>query len=242
MPNTNDLLVLICGLAGSGKSASLRNMTNQDKWVYLNTESGKKLPFKNKFKSFNITNPYQVFEAFDHFTNKDTNNDGIIIDSITFLMDLFESTQVLTAADTRDAWSKYAQYFKTLMQDKVVKYPKPVIMNAHILDTYNEKSMEYVSTVPVKGSLKNTGIEAYFSTIIYAKKMPVSELENFNSPLLNITEEEKELGYKHVFQTRPTKETTGQKIRSPMGLWDKNMTYIDNDCDKLIQRLREYYS
>ena len=56
----NDQLVLICGISGTGKSASLRNITNQENWLYLNTEAGKRLPFRNKFRDggYRITDPY----------------------------------------------------------------------------------------------------------------------------------------------------------------------------------------
>lgn len=40
MSDTNDQLILIGGLSGSGKSASLRNIKNQEKWYYVNTEAG----------------------------------------------------------------------------------------------------------------------------------------------------------------------------------------------------------
>lgn len=45
MPNTvepvdNTQLVLVTGYSGAGKSASLRNIPNQEKWLYLNSESG----------------------------------------------------------------------------------------------------------------------------------------------------------------------------------------------------------
>lgn len=98
MSETNDQLVLICGYSATGKSASLRNIKNQEKWMYLNTEAGKRLPFKNKFWSLRIDDPYQVYEAFEHGTgNPDV--EGIIVDSLTFLMDMFETQYVLTAAN-----------------------------------------------------------------------------------------------------------------------------------------------
>jgi len=37
---SNDNLVLVCGVSGSGKSASLRNLPNPEGVMYLNTESG----------------------------------------------------------------------------------------------------------------------------------------------------------------------------------------------------------
>ena len=36
----NNQLVLVNGVSGSGKSASLRNIKNQEDWLYMNTESG----------------------------------------------------------------------------------------------------------------------------------------------------------------------------------------------------------
>ena len=44
-----------------------------------------------------------------------------------------------------------------------------------------------------------------------AKKMPLTELEDYKSDLLSITEEDEMLGYKHVFQTRLTKTTVGEE-------------------------------
>lgn len=160
MSDTNDQLVLIAGESGTGKSASLRNLLNQEKWLYLNCESGKRLPFKNKFQAHKITDPYQVYEGFDYATSKPAEFDGIIIDTLTFLLDMYESVYIANAANGQKAWGEFAQYFKNLMQDKVVKFNKPVIILAHTLMVYDEKTMDMRSSVPVKGSLKNNGIEA----------------------------------------------------------------------------------
>jgi hypothetical protein len=59
--------------------------------------------------------------------------------------------------------------------------------------------------------------------------------------LLTITDAEKEDGVKYVFCTRITKETAGSKMRSAMGLWNRNELYIDNDMDLVFKRLRAYY-
>ena len=58
--------------------------------MYLNTEAGKRLPFPNKFKSFKISDPYQVYEGFDHATAHPEQFNGIVLDSLTFLMDMYE--------------------------------------------------------------------------------------------------------------------------------------------------------
>ena len=237
---TNDQLVLVAGFSSTGKSASLRNIKNQEKWLYLNTEAGKRLPFKAGFQQHRITDPYQIYEAFDFGTDNPEIH-GIILDSLTFLLDMYETQYVLNASNTMKAWGDFGQFFKVLMQEKVTKFSKPVIITAHVKDELDEKAMEIKTSVPVKGSLKNNGIEAYFSTVVAAKRMTIKDLSGYSSSLLTITEEDKDLGYKHVFQTRPTKNTVGERIRSPMGLFDKSQTYMDNDVQILLDHLKEFY-
>lgn len=237
---TNDQLILIVGYSSTGKSASLQNIRDQEKWLYLNCEAGKRLPFKNKFESHRIEDPYQVHEAFDHGTNN-ASIKGIIVDSVTFLMDMYETQYVLPAANTMKAWGDFAQYFKVLMQQKVTAFSKPTIITAHVKDELDEKAMEMKVSVPIKGALKNNGVEAYFSTVVAAKKIAIKDLEKFGNSMLNINDDERELGYKHVFQTRPTKTTTGERIRSPMGMFTKEETYIDNDAQILLDHLDEFY-
>lgn len=237
----NDQLILLSGFSGEGKSASLRNIRNQERWMYLNTEAGKRLPFKNSFESYRITNPYQVHEAFDFATQNLDKYDGIILDSLTFLMDMYETQYVLYATDTQKAWGDFAQFFKILMT-KVAIFNKPVIITAHLKDELDTKAMEMKTFVPIKGSLKNNGIEAYFSTVIAAKKMDVTALADYKNPLLTITDEEQILGYKHVFQTKPTKSSVGLRIRSPMGMFDTAHTFIDNDAQVVLDFLHKFYN
>lgn len=240
MSHNNEHLVLICGLSGAGKSAALRNLPNPEGVMYLNCESGKKLPFPSKFQQFTITDPKQVFEAFDH-ADKTPTIHTIVIDSLTFLMDMFESVYVLTAQDTMKAWSNYQQFYKTLMQQYVAKSKKNVIFTAHVLNILNENEMVVETRVPVKGALKNTGVEAYFSTVVTARKVNLSVLKDYDNPLLVITEEDRALGYKYVFQTKITKDTVAHRIRSSMGMWTTAETFIDNDAALLLQRLHQYY-
>ena len=134
----NDQLVLISGESGTGKSASLKDIRNQEKWFYMNCESGKRLPFKNKFRQEVITNPNQVLEYFDQCIEHQDKLDGIVIDTITFLMDMYESKLVLPAKDTMKGWSNYQQFFKKIMQEKIPLFRKPVIILAHTRDTLDE--------------------------------------------------------------------------------------------------------
>jgi hypothetical protein len=236
----NDQLVLIGGESGTGKSVSLQNLPNPTKVMYLNCEAGKRLPFKNKFQTFIVKDPYQVHEAFDFAQNSD-DVETIVIDTVTFMMDMFESQYVLPSTQTMQAWGHFAQFFKTLMQDKVASSDKSVIMLAHTREDLDEKTMTMKTAVPIKGSLKNNGVESYFSTFVATKKMSIKDLQPYGSDLLNITEEEEMLGFKHVFQTKLTKQTIGERIRAPIGLFTVAETYMDNDAAMLLSRLKNFY-
>jgi hypothetical protein len=239
----NDNLVLICGSSAAGKSAALRELQDQPGVVYLNCESGKKLPFANKFQSFTITDPYQVHEAFDAIADGKLGKvHTVIIDSVTFLMDMYESNYVLGSKDTMKAWGEFAQYFKKLMQDKVANCTANVLVTAHTLTILNESEMAMETKVPIKGSLKNNGVEAYFSCVVAAKKVNIKALKGYGSDLLDITEEEEALGFKYVFQTKLTKDTVNERIRSPMGLFNTSETFMDNDVQKLLNHLHAYYA
>ena len=89
----------------------------------------------------------------------------------------------------------------------------------------------------------NVGIESFFSTVISTKKMSLEKLDDkvAKSKLYKITEEEKDLGFKYVYQTRLTKDTVNERVRSPMGMWEPKETYIDNNLQNVINRLHEYY-
>ncbi len=239
----NDQMVLIGGLSGKGKSAALRNIRNQNKWIHINCEAGKRLPFKNEFIPARVDEPYQVYGyVADAIANPD-HVDGIAIDSSTFMMDMFESQYIFGQHDTQKGWGEYAQFWKNLMQDKLVKFGKPVIIIAHVLEAYDESSLSIKKSVPIKGALKNQGIEAYFSTVVEATTIPLKDLKDkdYDSDLLHISEDEEDLGFKYVFQTRLTKETIGTRIRSPMGMFNKKQTYIDNDAQLLLDHLHKFY-
>lgn len=241
-PAVNDNLILIAGKSATGKSLSLMGLKNQEGVLYLNTESNKKLPFRSNFIEKNVTDPYQIYEAF--IWAEDTAQDHvhtIVIDSLTYMMDQFESLHVLPSTNTMKAWGNYAQFFKNLMNQYVAKSTKNVIFTAHTLDVINEAEMISETLVKVKGSLMNTGIESYFSTVVATKKMGLKKLEPYGSNLLNITEDEAMLEFKYVYQTKLTKDTVNERIRSPLAMWSTPETFTDNNVALVIDRLHEYY-
>lgn len=238
---TNDHLVLVCGKSATGKSASLMGLENPEGVMYLNCEAGKKLPFRSKFKQYTITDPHQVFEAFDAAEGM-ADVHTIVIDSLTYLLDMYESVYVLSAANGMQAWGQFAQYFKNLMQQYVAKSTKNVVFTAHTSDTLNEAEMLMETKVPVKGSLKNNGVESYFTVVLASKKVPLKTLKDYKSDLLTITPEEEALGFKYVFQTKITKDTVNERLRGPLGLWSNQETYIDNNMQLVLKRLKDYYA
>lgn len=237
----NDNLVLVVGKSASGKSASLKDMEKPEGVMYLNCESGKKLPFKSKFKQYIVSDPMQILEAFDAAEGMPDVH-TIVVDTLTYMMEMYESQYVLKSANTMQAWGQYHQYFKELMQQKVANSTKNVIFLAHTADSYNESEMVTETKVPVKGALKNNGVESYFSLVIAAKKIPLKVLKDYQNKYLNITAEDEALGFKHVFQTRLTKETVADRLRGPMGMWDQQETYIDNNIAFVMERINEFYS
>lgn len=238
----NDNLMLICGEAIAGKSASLAYLDNPEGVMYLNCESGKKLPFADKFKKFTITDPYQIYEGFTAAEDMpDVHN--ITVDSSTFMMDMFVSVHIIGSADTMKGWANYAEFYRNLMQQYVAKSTKNVIFTAHVESILNEATMTMEKKVPVKGQLGKNGIEAFFSCIVTARKMTLEALEPYHNPLLVITEDDELLGFKHVYQTRLTKETVGERgMRAPMGMWERKETFIDNSAQLVLNRLKDFYA
>lgn len=237
------MLLLVAGTAASGKSSSLRNLRNPEKVLYLSSESNKPLPFRDKFKKLQggLNNPNDVFQLFDMF-EKDPNLDTIVIDSITFLMDMFESMNVLTSSNQMSGWSSYQQYFKKIMQEYVAKSQKNWIFLAHNAEELKPNGeMKYY--VPVKGALAKNGLEAYFSLVVYARRVPIKELTKleYDPEILHITPRDEAVGYKHVFQLDVTKDLADSRIRSPLGCFNPNQIFMDNDVQLLLDHLENFY-
>ena len=186
-------LICVVGQSASGKTSSLRGLDEQEKVLYLGCESGKGVNFPNKFKKKVITEPLSemigdnsyIRQAGAHPEKFNT----IVIDSLTFLMRMFEIKYVKTATNTMQAWGLYGDFFDNLLNQEIPKLPQNVIITAH---TFND--------------------------IVACKKVPISELEKYQNDLLHITEDDRDLGYKHVIQTRLTKETRNERIRSEVTL------------------------
>lgn len=237
--------VLICGESGSGKSFALMNMRDQEGVLYINCEGGKPLPFKNKFKRITIDDPIEIFDLLDQVNDDTTGRfHTIIIDTISFMMNRYESVHVIGAANTMGAWGAYGQFFPNLIYNYVSTGKVFVVMLGHLDAVLNEDTGRIDYSVPVKGALKKNGLEAYFTTVINCRKLSLKDIfkEAKEGACLTVTNRDKNLGYMHVFQTRTVKDTVGDRIRSPWALFSDSETYINNDVQIVIDRLMKYYA
>lgn len=236
----NKNIVLIMGKPNTGKSTSLMNLHNQDKMVYLNTDL-KELPFKSRFlKNVEVSDALDVL-AYINEIEQSPQVEGAVLDTITFLMSMYERQYVNGATNVQKAWGDYGIFYKEFIH-AIKAGTKDYAILAHEDTFLNEQSMQMESRVPVKGSVGKIGVEADFTTILSTKQMPIKKLEGHENDLLHITDAEREDGFKYVFCTRVTKESIGEKMRSAIGLWKREELYIDNDLNQVFNRLKQYYS
>ena len=229
---------MVMGKPNTGKSASIRNIAN-DRNCYLNTDL-KELPVKGKFLADIMVS--DSMEIFDYLQEIEGNQDvdGAVLDTLTFLMAMYERQYVVNSSNTQKAWGDYGNYYRELIHTIKAGSKNYVIM-AHEDTFLNEQTAQMESRIPIKGSVGKVGAEADFSIILNTQQVPIKKLEAYQNDLLHITDEEREDGVKYVFCTRINKENLGGKMRSPIGLWKREELYIDNDVSLVFQRLKEYY-
>lgn len=240
MLNTaNKNIVLVMGKPTTGKSFSLYGLRDRDDIAYLNTDL-KELPFRSKMQEIAVTNPVHVLDFVQQIEQTDSITGGVL-DTVSFLMEQFETQYIAGAADGRKAWGEYAQFYRRFIH-AIKAGTKPYAILAHEKDVLNEKEMVMEQAVPVKGAVGKLGVEADFTTILGTRKISISEAEKWQNDLLTVTEDDEERGYCYVFQTRTTKDCIGAKYRAPVDLFSKQELYINNDLDLVFKRLADYYS
>ena len=236
----NNLIIAVCGLAGSGKSDSLQHIPNQQDWLYLNCETNKPLPFAHKFKEFVIKNPSDLKKMIHVGTTNDKCK-GIIIDTLTSALDMQEMHAKRTAADdTYRVWDNYRSYILDIFQQGVANCNKPIIFLCHVEMTKDIRGRSKLA-IAVKGSTSDRGIESFFTNILYSDYVELNDLEGHENPYLKITEDEKIDEGKYVFQTRKTSTGVGLNIRQTRDLWSRKETYIDNNIVHVINKIKAKY-
>lgn len=233
-------LVLITGESGTGKSTSLYKIKDHRSVLYLNCEGLKQVPFKNDFRTAQITDPYQIPDLINA-ANDQPNIEYIVIDTLTYLLDMFVSLYVNNAKDTFKAWRDMQEYFKDLVYVRFANSNKNILVLAHTEVIFDEAKGTISCKVPVPGGLKKKSIESWFNNIVSTKVMSLHQLNSYKNDYLNITEDNLIDEYKYVFQTRKTKDTKHEMMRGPLYMWTRDETFIDNDVVVLMDKLDKMY-
>lgn len=245
----SDNALLVVGDPGSGKSSSMLHL-DQPSTAYFSFEGNKRLPYRHNFKYIRIKNILDTYSLLQKAIDAPTIN-TIVFDTISAMMDMYETQVIVNSADTRTAWGDYAQFWRTLVYSYFAQTDKNIICLGHqkIITLDNGTN---VKRVPVKGSLAGSGLEMYFTLITLATKVPISIFAEQNddgslkyeNDLLTISEREKGMGTKYVYQTLPTANDQLTAIRSleqpDRFMWDINETFIDNNVMHYITRTNEY--
>lgn len=235
----NNLAIAVVGGAGGGKTASLRNIPNQNKWLYINCEVNKPISFPNNFKEIVSTSSKQFMQALATGI-KNVKCEGIIIDTFTSVLDMQEMHGKKTAEDGFKAWDAYRDFVLNTFQQYVANCNKPLIVLCHSELGKDARGRSAVQ-IAVKGSMSNRGIESFFTNIVYADCIDVDELEEYSNDCLTITDDEKADEVKYVFQTRKAGSGVTLPIRQTLNMWKRNEAFIDNDVMLVINRIKQTY-
>jgi len=233
-------VVLVMGIPSSGKTTSLRNLKNPEGVLYLNFD-GKGLPFKNKFKELKVEDVARTLDYLDEVSERDDIH-TVILDTLTYMMDQYETQYVVYSSNTQKAWGDYGQFFKQVLH-KCKTSGKNVIVLAHSDTVMNETEMVLETKVPIKGAVGRRGAEAEFELILSTKKVALKKLEYLGkTPLLQPEPTDEQFGFKYVFQTMIDKDTMNEKMRAPLGFWKyPEEKYINNDLQLVIDKLNDYF-
>jgi len=214
----NKKCILLNGVPGTGKSASLRNL-DSSKVLYVNTDGKSEMDFemeKSFGKYITPSDPLQVIASLQAF--EDSEFEYIVIDTLSEWVDQIEQYYILTSDDSRGDWGKvYAANTKELLNFARLKSSKTWIFISHV----EEGGTKNKATV--KGSVGKKGIEALFSTVLETYTYDLASENLFGSVI----------GY--GFITKPTLEHRKTSARSTIGMFPSAIP--NNDIDLVLRRL-----
>ncbi len=230
-------MVLIVGAPAAGKSVCLRNLRDMDSYVYINAEN-KRLPFKDGFlDSVAVEDAKDVLDFID--TVEETPEcKGAVLDSISFLMAMYERQYVIGSANTMKAWGDYGTFYNTLMH-KMKTGTKRYIVTGHEDKFLNDETGSFEARVPVKGAVGKVGIVADFTIVVSVAKISTGKLKGFENSYLTITDKEASRKQKHVFITE-TYKGEGLLTRSPWEFWEEGEVFLDNDINHVLDKIKGY--
>jgi hypothetical protein len=217
----NKKMILVIGSTGTGKTTSLRNL-DKSKSVYIDFD-------RKAIKAFRDMDDFREWIKIDYIDHllpglkgleSDPDCEYIIIDTLSFALDMFVAQKIDTAADTRAAWGDYKRFYKELIH-LAKSSTKSYIFLTHEKSSYNEEAMETKTTAYAQGSISGM-IEADFALVAYTHKY----VDKDGMPAYGML-------------VGPTKETLALSAKSPMGMFDKPLIE-DNDVMLLIEAAESY--
>lgn len=209
--------VLLVGASGRGKTYSFRNM-DRNKTGFINVEN-KPLPFKGTFKHMlGVTKSSDVLTFIASACNH-PEIDCIVIDSFSAYIDML----MLEARATKVGWDIMNHYNENIgkFNDAVKKANKEVFVTAHYEIITDEVANLKERRTKTKGKEWEGVIEKDYTIVLFAEAK------------VEFGEEKP----KHFF-TLYNDGTSSAK--TPPGIFDEGLTKIDNDCNLVLQKIREF--
>lgn len=205
--------VLLVGQSGKGKTMSFRNM-DPETTGFINQED-KPLPFKNKFKHHsrpkNIAETKAVLKKYAD----DPSIKAICLDSLSAYMDMLLAECRATKKGF-DVWAAYNEEIAKFL-NYIKSIQKEVFITAHYEILGIEGNQE--KRVKVKGREWEGVIEKEFTVVLYADN-------KFN---------DKGLPEYHL---NTVQEDTSAKC--PPGLLGDDVIKVENDCNKILEKIIEF--
>lgn len=244
--------ILIAGQSASGKTTSLYRLAmehqNPKSVAYLCCEAGKTPIWANRFTTLKsgLNTPHDAMNFF----KKIEDNDSIeycVLDGFNYLMNMFHDVYIHNAKDGRSGWGDYAVFIRQFFAFIGVSKKKWIII-AHNTEEVIEKGKDAGNIryyVPIQGSVKGNGLESFFEHVIYSRIIPIANAHemigngevdpNYFYFTKNDYYDEQAEGVKGVFQTKRTADMAFSRIRSSLGTWKTNQTFINNDIWLVMQ-------
>lgn len=220
MNEFKNLLTIIGGGSGTGKSTSLRNLGKET--VILNTER-KELPFaSNGITVVNIDSNTKMLSAIDKLgEEKNDHIKVVVVDSFSEWADLLlaECKNKFKGFDVWNAYNTGIFDFFNKLKNLKGKY---VIVIGHteiLLDSDGDR----IQRIKVKGKENEGTIEKHATCVFFSKTIR--------------KESGKGVDYKFITNT------DGElPAKTPMGMFkEEEEFFIDNDVKKIILRYEKFY-
>jgi hypothetical protein len=217
--NHYDTTVLCVGDTGNGKTSSLRNMPLANT-VYINVDQ-KPLPFKHKdlYKHVNLSSTQQMLVGMDQIED-DEQVEYCVVDTISYLGDMFYNEYIRYASDSRAMWGAYKDYLLDVI-NKAKKSRINYIFLAHAQDVYDEKEQITKTFARVQGSLRGN-LEGHFTYVLF-----------------NVVKSGSDGMPEFCYLTNKTRGNLGVSAKTPMGMFDE--AYIPNDITVFHEAVTQFH-